>query len=356
MSTAFRLLTFLRKTAKMSKTFKEMAQEVERKSNQKIEEQEKWVAELTEWDLEDREFSIPIVRTTPLTLEKEMRALAETKEAASMVGLPILEQTALTALSLANALFKKSTGDYFKLPGVKPQDYLVSTKDLCRQVTETKVKLEDLKIKDGRAAGVSVEGGGVDGSAVGGRGGDESDESDVESVDVDDRAGARVEASGGDDGAVVAGEVGGGKSGNGGVEVTVVVEESGGVRVKVGAEGGSVEGGGVEESAVGGRGGDESDESDVESVEFVGVNFDDRAGARVEASGGDDGAVVAGEVGDGKSGNGGVEVDDEVGFVVKKARGGDGKSGGLEGGVEGDGVKVDPNNPMRQCHFCDYCG
>ena len=129
------------------------------------------------------------------------------------------------------------------------------------------------------------------------------------------------------------------------------------MRVKLGAEGGSVEGGGVEESAVGGRGGDESDESDVESVEFVGVNFYDRAGARVEASGGDDGAVVAGEVGDGKSGNGGVGVDGEVGFVVKKARGGDdGKSGGVEGGVEGDGMKVDPKNPFRKCHFCNYCG
>ena len=98
------------------------------------------------------------------------------------------------------------------------------------------------------------------------------------------------------------------------------------------------------------------------------MNFDDRAGARVEASGADDGAVVAGEVGDGKSGNGGVEVDGEVGFVVKKASGGgddgavvagevgDGNSGGVEGGVEGDGVKVDPKNSMRKCHFCDYCG
>ena len=267
MSTAFRLLTFKRKSSKMSKTFKEMAQEVERRNNQKIEEQEKWVKEMTEeLQLKDKECCIPVMRTNAYTLEMEMRALAETKVAASMVGLPILEQTALTALSLANALYKKTKGEYFQLPDVKPEDYLVSAKDLCGQVSETKVKLEDLKIKDSRAAGKSVEGGGVDGSAggvvegggvdgsaggvvevggvdgsaggvvegggvdgsvVGGRGGDESDKSDVESVDVDDRAGARVEASGGDDGAVVAGEVGGGKSGNGGVEVTVVVEESG---------------------------------------------------------------------------------------------------------------------------------
>ena len=129
----------------MSKSFKEMALEVERKSAQKIEEQEKWVEELTEeWNLGDRDVSIPIVRTNILSLEKEMRALAETKEAASMVGLPILEQTALMALSLTNALYKKTSGDYLQLPGVKPEDYLVSAKDLCRQITETKVKWEDL--------------------------------------------------------------------------------------------------------------------------------------------------------------------------------------------------------------------
>ena len=73
---------------------------------------------------------------------------------------------------------------------------------------------------------------------------------------------------------------GGGVDGSdGGVEVTVMVEESGGVRVKVGAEGGSVEGGGVEESAVGGRGGDESDDESVDESDDESV--DDRAGARV---------------------------------------------------------------------------
>ena len=351
----------------MSKTFKEMALEVERQSAQKMDEQEKWVEERTEeWNLGDRDVHIPIVRTNTLSLEKEMCALAETKEAASMVGLPILEQTSLMVLSLANTLYKKTSGEYLELPAVKPEDYLVSAKDLCRQIKETKLKWEDLKVEEG----------GVEGK------GNEEDE--VELVEDGRAAGVSVEGDGFD-------------GSDGGVEVTV--EESGGVRVEVGAAGGSVEGGGVEESAVGGRGGDESDH---EGVDFVGVNFDDQAGARVEdsggenddecvvgvgmdvgggagevgfvvgkARGGDDGAVVAGEVGDGKSGNGGVEGAGEVGFVVEKARGGDdnavvagevgddngrGVKGGVEGGVEGDGVKDDPKNPKRQCHFCDHFG
>ena len=127
-----------------------------------------------------------------------------------------------------------------------------------------------------------------------------------------------------------------------------------------GAAGASIEGGGcdesdggVEESGVGrdvggagarlgGRGGDESDE-DRESVDFVGGNF----GGESDNVGKDVGGGAGGRV----EARGGGDLEfGEVGFVVEKARGGDGavvagEVGDREtgdGGVEDDGVKKRP--------------
>ena len=167
----------------MSMMMNDKSAEAEKKMAEKVEEQRKWIKKMTKkFNLHEEPISVGTCRTGPLSLEAEMLCLAETAASASFVGLPTLEQTAKKALELANALYKRETGNSFVLLPVETGNYLTCAKQLCIQMKSSNLQLEDLEVKGhgveggnggvrdvGGAAGASVEGGGCDeGRNVGG--------------------------------------------------------------------------------------------------------------------------------------------------------------------------------------------